>query len=57
MNSLTHKSLDVVDEIISGEIDKLAELVQPLSDEAKMAYVPSLEEQNNRDEGDFALIM
>ena len=57
MNNLANRNLDVVDAIVSGEIEKLAELVQPLSDDAKMAYVPSLDEQANRDESDFGVIL
>lgn len=49
--------LDVVDEIVAGNIDKLAEIVEPLSDKAKMAYVPSLDEQAKLAEKDVALIM
>ena len=49
--------LDVVDEIVAGNIDKLAEIVEPLSDNAKMAYVPSLDEQAKLAEKDVALIM
>ena len=57
MNNIANRNLDVVDAIVSGEIEKLAELVEPLSDEAKMAYVPSFEEQSNRDEADFGLVI
>ena len=57
MNNVANRNLDVVDAIVSGEIEKLAELVEPLSDDAKMAYVPSFEEQAGRDETDFGLVL
>ena len=57
MNKFLTMPLDVVDEIVEGNIDKLATIVEPLSDSAKMAYVPSLEEQSGLAEKDVALIM
>jgi hypothetical protein len=57
MNKFLTVPLDVVDEIVAGNIDKLAEIIEPLSDSAKMAYVPSLDEQSKLPEKDVALIM
>ena len=57
MKYVANMELDVVDAIISGEIEKLAEVVEPLSDKVKMAYIPSIDEQSQRDEGDFGLIL
>ena len=57
MNKFASVPLDVVDEILAGNIDKLASIVENLSEQAKVAYVPSLDEQNALDEKDFALIM
>ena len=41
MNKIATIVFDVVDEIVSGDVEKLAEVVESLSDDAKMAYVPS----------------
>ena len=57
MNKFASIPLDVVDEISAGNIEKLASLVEGLSEQAKTAYVPSLEEQNELHEKDFALVM
>ena len=57
MSNIMSMSLDVVDEVLSGNFEKLAEIVEPLSDNAKVAYVPSLEEQHSRNEKDFGLVL
>ena len=51
------RSFDVVDEVLNGCIEKLATIIEPLSEDAKVAYIPSVEEQHNRPEKDFALIL
>ena len=50
-------SFDVVDEVLNGSIEKLAQIIEPLSDRAKVAYIPSMEEQYERPEKDFALVL
>ena len=57
MNKIATIVFDVVDEIVSGDVEKLAEMVEPLSDTAKMAYVPSLEETAAKNERDFGLVL
>ena len=57
MANIMSMSLDVVDEVLSGNFEKLAEIIDPLSDAAKVAYVPSVEEQHSRDEKDFGLVL
>lgn len=57
MNKIASLTLDVVDYIINDEVDKLAELVQDLSDDAKVAYIPSFEEQSSMDEIKFAAVL
>ena len=57
MRKITNMSLDVVDHIMNDNLVKLAELVENLSDEAKVAYVPSYEEQQTAKEKDFALVL
>ena len=57
MSNIMSMSLDVVDEVLSGNFEKLAEVVEPLSDSAKVAYVPSIEEQHSRNEKDFGLVL
>jgi len=57
MSNIMSMSLDVVDEVLSGNFEKLAEIVEPLSENAKVAYVPSIEEQHSRNEKDFGLVL
>lgn len=57
MSNVMSMSLDVVDEVLDGNLEKLAEIVSSLSEEAKVAYVPSMEEQQMREEKDFALVL
>ena len=57
MNKIATIVFDVVDEIVSGDVEKLAQMVEPLSDSAKMAYIPSLEEQSTKNERDFGLVL
>jgi|APSaa5957512535_1039671.scaffolds.fasta_scaffold05550_7 hypothetical protein len=57
MNKLASMSLDVLDHVINDELESLAKVVEPLSDQAKVAYVPSYEEQAEQADDDFALIM
>ena len=57
MNQLASFSLDVIDHVINDQLEKLAEVVEPLSNEAKVAHVPTYEEQAERDESDFAIIL
>jgi hypothetical protein len=57
MKSLLSKSLDIVDEVIEGNIEKIAQVTSSLSDDAKSAYIPSMEEQEIKDDNDFALVL
>jgi len=57
MRKITNMSMDVVDFVMEDGLTKLAKLVENLSDDAKIAYVPSLEEQQEKSEKDFALIL
>ena len=57
MNNITLQSLDVVDHIINDELEKVAEIASNLSEEASAAYIPTYEEQQARDESDFALVL
>tara|TARA_Y100000310_G_scaffold246447_1_gene251753 strand:- start:1817 stop:2176 length:360 start_codon:yes stop_codon:yes gene_type:complete len=57
MTNLMSMSFDVVDEVLNGNIEKLAKIVEPLSDKTKVAYIPSVEEQQERPEKDFALVL
>ena len=50
MKKIASMNLDVVDHVLN-DVDKLATLVSDLSDDAKTAYVPSFEEQQ-----DYSLI-
>ncbi len=49
--------LDVVDEVLGGNLEKFADLVEPLSDSVKVGYIPNPEEQQKKADSDFALIL
>lgn len=57
MKRLLSIPLDITDEVIEGNLEKVAELVEPLTEEAKSAYIPSLEEQEAMDDNDFAAVL
>jgi len=57
MNKLASLTLDVVDHIINDDLEKLAETVQDLSEDARTTYVPSYEERESMDESNFGLIL
>lgn len=57
MMKLMSMHLDVVDEVLGGNLEKFAEIVDPLSDSVKVGYIPSPEEQQEREEKDFALVL
>lgn len=57
MNSIISATLDVVDYIINDKLEKLASAVESLSENAKKAYIPSLEETNDMSEKDFGLVL
>lgn len=50
-------NLDVVDHIVNEDIEKLANVVEHLSDDVQTAYIPSVEELGERKDKDFALIL
>jgi len=56
MNKIASMNLDVVDHVLN-DIDKLASIVEDLSDNAKTAYVPSYEEQQEMPDRKFGLIL
>jgi|APSaa5957512622_1039677.scaffolds.fasta_scaffold00250_11 hypothetical protein len=45
MKSILSMSLDIVDGVVEGNFEKISQITEPLSDDAKTAYIPSLEEQ------------
>jgi len=57
MNSFMNSTFDVVDYIVNDDLEKLAEIVENLSDDAKTAYVPSLEEAQAADEKSFGVVL
>jgi len=57
MNKIASMNLDVVDYIMANEIEKLANIVEGLSDSVKTAHIPSYEEQQTKNERDFALVL
>jgi len=57
MRKIASMHLDVVDHIVNDEIEKLASIVEHLSDDAQVAYIPSIEELETRKDKDFAAIL
>ncbi len=57
MKKLASINLDATDHVLNDDVSKLAELVEPLSEEARMAYIPSFEEEAEKDEDQFALVL
>lgn len=57
MRKIASMNLDVVDHIINDDIEKLAEIVEHLSEKAQSAYIPSLEELEMHQDKDFAAIL
>lgn len=57
MNSIVTATLDVVDYIVNDELEKLAELIEPLSEMAKKAYIPSLEEAGEMPAKSFGIVL
>jgi len=57
MRKIAGMNLDVVDYIINDEVEKLATLVEHLSENAQTAYIPSIEELELKRDKDFAAIL
>ncbi|HNW88094.1 MAG TPA: hypothetical protein PKN48_00395 [Bacteroidales bacterium] len=57
MNSIISATLDVVDYIINDKLEKLASTVESLSEDAKKAYIPSMEETIDMPERDFGVVL
>jgi hypothetical protein len=54
---LLNKRYDITDEVTSGNVEKVAELVSSMDDSIKQAFIPSIEETSERNQDDFALIL
>ncbi len=54
---LLNKNYDITDEVTSGNVEKVAELVSSMDDSIKQAFIPSIEEAAERNEDDFALVL
>lgn len=57
MKSLFSKNLDIVDYVVNSELEKIASIVNQCSDKTKTAYIPSYDEQLERNENDFAIVL
>jgi len=57
MRKIASMNLDVIDHIINEDIEKLASIVEHLSDDVQTAYIPSIEELDLRKDKDFATIL
>jgi hypothetical protein len=55
INKLFSGVYDLVDEIIQGNVEKVAEVADELGPEYRETYIPSLEDSAARDSEDFAL--
>lgn len=56
MNKLASFNYDILDHILSGDLEKVARVVSTLSDEAQTAIVPDFDEMQNKPDKDFALV-
>ena len=54
---LLNKNYDITDEVTSGNVEKVADLVSSMDDSIKQAFIPSIEEAAERNEDDFALVL
>lgn len=50
-------NLDITDHVTAGDVEKIAELVNPMPDNIKQAYIPSVEEATEKSDDDYALIL
>jgi len=57
MRKIASMNLDVVDHIINEDIEKLATIVEHLSENVQTAYIPSIEELELKKDKDFAAIL
>lgn len=57
INKLFSGVYDLTDEIVQGNIEKVAEVVEELGEEYLDTHIPSLEEQGSRDNDDFAVTL
>jgi hypothetical protein len=57
MRKIASMNLDVVDHIVNEDIEKLATIVEHLSDDVQTAYIPSIEELETRKNKDFAAVL
>lgn len=57
MKKIASLNLDVTDYVLNGDIEKLSQLVEKLSEEVQTAYVNSFEEQQSLPENKVALVI
>ena len=57
MKTLFRKNLDIVDHAVNADIEKIASIVEGLTDNAKKAQVPTYDEQEQHPNSDFALVL
>jgi hypothetical protein len=55
INKLYLRPYDILDELLQGNVEKIAGLVEDLGSEYRESYIPTLDEMSERDSGDFAL--
>lgn len=56
MNKLASFNFDILDHVLSGDLEKVAKVVDGLSDEIKNSTIPDFDEQQDRAQSDFALV-
>lgn len=56
MKKLASYNFDIIDHIISGDLEKVANILEGLSEEVKNSTLPDFNEQQDRDKSDFALV-
>lgn len=56
MNKLSSYNYDILDYVLSGDLEKIASTISGLSKEAQTATIPDFEESQSRPNKDFALV-
>jgi len=56
MKKLASYNFDIIDHVMSGDLEKVASVLEGLSEDVKNSTLPDFNEQQDRDRSDFALV-
>ena len=57
MKKLASTPLDIVDEVLQEDVDRLTEIIEDLPEAVKTAHIPTLEDIEGMDESKFAAVI